>query len=192
VQNPVRGRAPFALQRKEYHYSFSLVLSIYQAANGVPLRVGANYHHKYGCDGNRQPLVSIGTRPAVSGVTVMHRASLAAVAIFFAGLTGMLSGAQEKKPDSKQQQKAGKASSMTGCVDEQDGRYVLVDEQKRERIANLEPDGFPVEGFAKHLGHKVIVRGISNAGDALPVFKVRTVETVSENCAPQVDQKQKH
>jgi hypothetical protein len=110
----------------------------------------------------------------------MHRASLAAVAILFAGLMGTPSGAQEKKPDSKQQQKAGKTSSMTGCVDEQDGRYVLVDEQKREKIASLEPDGFPVEGFAKHLGHKVIVRGTSNAGDALPVFKVRTVETVSE------------
>lgn len=121
----------------------------------------------------------------------MHRAPLAAVAILLAGLTGTLPGWQEKKPDSRQQQKAGKTSSMTGCVDEQDGRYVLVDDRQREKIANLEPDGFPLEGFAKHLGHKVIVRGTSNAGDALPVFKVRTIETVSESCAPQVDQKEK-
>ena len=45
MQNPVRTRAPFALQRKEYHYCFSLVLSLYQAAIVVPLLVGANYHH---------------------------------------------------------------------------------------------------------------------------------------------------
>jgi hypothetical protein len=51
-------------------------------------------------------------------------------------------------------------------------------------IADLEAVGFPTEGFAKHVGHKVTVKGASTPSSARPVFKVRTVETVSETCAP--------
>jgi hypothetical protein len=93
----------------------------------------------------------------------------------------------QKKQTPKQEKKSGTASSMTGCVDQQDGRYVLIDDHGLNRIADLEADGFPVEGFAKHVGHKVIVRGTKAAGE-LPLFKVRTIETVSETCAPQNSQ----
>jgi hypothetical protein len=55
-------------------------------------------------------------------------------------------------------------------------------------VANLEADGFETEGFAKHVGHKVTVRGTSNPGGAVPVFKVRSIETVSDACAPQQQQ----
>jgi hypothetical protein len=105
---------------------------------------------------------------------------------------------QDRKPKS---QSRTTGSSLTGCVDEQDGRYVLVDDRTLTPIANLEADGFPVEGFAKHMGHRVTVRGTSipaggSKGDAdrsaapehseqRPVFKVRTIETVSESCGPQ-------
>ena len=61
----------------------------------------------------------------------------------------------------------------------------MVDDHSLNRIADLEAEGFPAEGFAKHVGHKVIVRGTSNADGKLPVFKVRTIETLSESCAPQ-------
>ncbi len=74
---------------------------------------------------------------------------------------------------------------MTGCVDEQQGRYVLVDDRMLKRIADLEADGFPTEGFAKYVGHKVTVRGTSNAGGAEPLFKVRAIENVSDTCTPQ-------
>jgi hypothetical protein len=93
----------------------------------------------------------------------------------------------QKKQEPKQEKKSETASSMTGCVDQQDGRYVLIDDRGLNRIADLEADGFPEEGFAKHMGHKVIVRGIKNAGDT-PRFKVRTIETVNETCAPQNSQ----
>jgi hypothetical protein len=93
----------------------------------------------------------------------------------------------QKKQESKQEKKIDTVSSMTGCVDQQDGRYVLIDDHGLNRIADLVADGFPDEGFAKHMGHKVIVRGIRNAGDT-PSFKVRTIETVSESCAPQNSQ----
>jgi len=112
-------------------------------------------------------------------------------------------------PDQKQTQKQKSegrpaGSSLTGCVDEQDGHYVLVDDRNLTPIANLEADGFPVEGFAKHMGHKVTVRGTSSpAGSSpstrdadrsaapesstekRPVFKVRSIETVSESCGQQ-------
>src|SRR4051794_35974913 len=76
---------------------------------------------------------------------------------------------KKKAPDGKAQQ-----ASLTGCVDEQDGKYLLIHDQTRNPIANLEADGFENEGFAKHLGHKVTVRGTSNpSGTERPVFKVR-------------------
>ncbi len=88
---------------------------------------------------------------------------------------------ERKAPDRKQS-----AASLTGCIDQQDGRYVLISEQTRSLIANLEADGFPTEGFARHLGHKVTVRGTGSPGGAEhPVFKVRSVETISESCEPQ-------
>jgi hypothetical protein len=93
----------------------------------------------------------------------------------------------QKKQLPKQEKKNEGTSSMTGCVDQQDGRYVLIDDHGLNRIADLEADGFPVEGFAKHVGHKVIVRGTRAAGDT-PLFRVRTIETVSETCAPQNSQ----
>ncbi len=74
---------------------------------------------------------------------------------------------------------------MTGCIDEQEGRYILINDQTRDLVAKLEAEGFPVEGFAKHLGHKVTVRGSVASEGSNPVFKVRTIETVSESCGPQ-------
>ena len=104
-----------------------------------------------------------------------------------------LSAAQS--PRSEKKTTAGKKSSsgatLTGCVDERDGHYILVDDRGLNPMADLEADGFPTEGFAKHMGHKVTVRGTSNSGSTPPRFKVRSVETVSETCAPttQTDKK---
>jgi len=80
--------------------------------------------------------------------------------------------------------KAASGTSLTGCVDEKAGHYVLLDERNLEPVAGLEADGFPTEGFAKHVGHKVTVRGTSRSESTGPVFKVRTIETLSETCEP--------
>jgi hypothetical protein len=97
--------------------------------------------------------------------------------------------AQEKQQPSGEKKKTpGKspAASLTGCVDQQDGLYVLINAETRSAIANLEAEGFPTEGFAKHVGHKVTVRGTSSAGGTeRPTFKVRSLETISESCGPQ-------
>ena len=80
--------------------------------------------------------------------------------------------------------KAAAVASLSGCLDQKDGQYILVDDRNLNPVADLEADGFPTEGFAKHMGEKVTVRGTSTSGSARPVFKVRRIETLSETCAP--------
>ncbi len=92
-------------------------------------------------------------------------------------------GQEQKQGSSKSVRKA--AASMAGCVDEQEGRYVLIDERTLSPIADLAAEGFPAEGFAKYLGRRVIVRGTSKPGEARPLFRVRSVEVVSDVCEPQ-------
>lgn len=89
-----------------------------------------------------------------------------------------------QKKQSETKKKAAPQASLSGCVDQQDGHYVLVDDRALSPVADLEADGFPTEGFAKYMGHKVTVRGTSNPGSTRQAFKVRSVETISETCAP--------
>ena len=85
------------------------------------------------------------------------------------------------------QTKAGKAQPTTwkGCVDEQSGQYVLLDDRSLSPVADLAADGFPTEGFAKYVGQKVTVVGSSTPGANRPLIKVRNIQTVSESCTPQ-------
>jgi hypothetical protein len=108
-----------------------------------------------------------------------------------AGLAATQAPASQKKEQTGKKQ-AAPGASLSGCIDQQEGHYVLVDDRNLSPVADLEADGFETEGFAKHMGHKVTVRGISNSGSTRPVFKVRSIETISETCAPtpQSDKKQ--
>ena len=103
-----------------------------------------------------------------------------------------VSGQNQKKQSQKQEPKKApaktNAASMTGCVDEQEGQYLLIDERTRDPIVNLEAEGFETEGFAKHVGHKVTVRGTSNPGSARPIFRVRSIESISDTCGAQSEQ----
>ncbi len=93
---------------------------------------------------------------------------------------------QEQQPKTEPKDKAdpkGQAGSLTGCVDEQDGKWVLVNDQTMAIIATLAADGFPMEGFAKYMGHKVNVRGTASSGGSSSTFKVREIKTISETCA---------
>ena len=76
-------------------------------------------------------------------------------------------------------------TSLTGCVDEHDGQYVLTNDTDLQPTARLQPAaGTPEDNFARHMGHKVTVRGGLAKGDPLPVMTVESVETVSQTCAP--------
>jgi hypothetical protein len=70
--------------------------------------------------------------------------------------------------------------SLTGCVDEQDGHYVLLDDQM-SKITNLQSASSDQEVFAKHLGRKVQVTGTKSSGQE-STFKVTDIERVAGNC----------
>jgi len=124
---------------------------------------------------------------------MMHRTISAAVFVTLVTIGGLVvAGApvmaqSEQKQEPKKDASKGKTDSvsMTGCVDEQEGKYLLLDGRTRDPIAHLEAEGFETEGFAKHVGHRVTVRGISNPGGALPVFRVRSIQTIDESCGAQ-------
>jgi len=74
--------------------------------------------------------------------------------------------------------------SLIGCVDEQDGHYVLVDDRMLNKLADLEATGASSEAvFAKHMGHKVTVKG-SKSSETEGKFKVSSIEDISPVCAP--------
>jgi hypothetical protein len=116
--------------------------------------------------------------------------SLALLALISApGVAASNSGSEQADRKQKQEQKQSKAkdtgASLTGCIDEQNGHYVMISDRTLDPIADLEAEGFETEGFAKHVGHKVTVRGTSNPGETRPLFKVRSIEAISDTCAPQ-------
>jgi hypothetical protein len=81
-------------------------------------------------------------------------------------------------------------SAFTGCVDEtQDGNYILTDEKSLSPIAGLEAVGFEKEGFAKHLGHRVSVKGQAVSQGNRAIIKVRSIQTLAETCAPHEEAK---
>jgi hypothetical protein len=91
------------------------------------------------------------------------------------------SGTQKKSaPKSKTTQQV-----FTGCVDEQDGQYVLLDDHVLKKVVNLEAVHAGSEDFfAKHLGHKVTVKGTMSS-ETEGKFKVSSIEDVAPVCSPE-------
>src|SRR6266496_3030524 len=101
---------------------------------------------------------------------------------------------QKRSPEGNQKKSARQSKNnrqaqppqqvMTGCVDEQDGNYVLLDDQMQKKLADLEAVGASNEDFfAKHLGHKVTIKG-RKASEQDSKFKVSSIEDVAPVCAP--------
>jgi len=93
---------------------------------------------------------------------------------------------QDQQPKTESKEKADpkdQTASLTGCVDEQEGKWVLVNDQTMAVIANLAADGFPTEAFAKFMGHKVNVRGTASSGGSSSTFRVREIKSISDTCA---------
>ena len=132
-------------------------------------------HVEVGSGGNKKIMKP---KPASFALLVIGLTMLAPAFLYSA----QAQPAQKKGSDSKK--KAVPQASLSGCIDQQEGRYVLVDDKTLSAVADLDADGFPTEGFAKYMGHKVTVRGTSNPGSTRPAFKVRSIETISESCAP--------
>src|SRR6266403_237849 len=79
----------------------------------------------------------------ISHVTMLMRRTLillTVLGVMLAPGVGIAAATSQdqKKQTPKQEKKSETASWMTGCVDQQDGRYVLIDDHGLNRIADLE------------------------------------------------------
>jgi hypothetical protein len=75
--------------------------------------------------------------------------------------------------------------ALSGCVDEQNGQYVLLDDRMLKKIAELEALNAGSEDFfAKHLGHKVTVKG-KRTSETEGKFLVSSIEDVAPVCSPE-------
>jgi hypothetical protein len=122
---------------------------------------------------------------------MIRRASIATLVVSagiylsFARSNSAMTRSQDQPAKTEPKEKAdpkGQMATLTGCVDEQDGKWVLVNGQTMAIIAKLAADGFPTEGFAKYMGHKVNVRGTAISDESGSTFKVREIQTISETC----------
>jgi hypothetical protein len=100
------------------------------------------------------------------------------------GQTSMSSDSSMKKSDSM-----GKQMTMTGCVSEKDGKYMLTDKKHPNGVELMSS-----EDLKPHVGHKVSVTGMmddnsmsgdsmSNHNMAMSGFKVNSMKMVSDRCS---------
>jgi hypothetical protein len=98
--------------------------------------------------------------------------------------TGMSSDSSMKKSDSM-----GKQMTMTGCVSEKDGKYMLTDKKHPNGIELMSS-----EDLKPHVGHKISVTGMmegeamssdsmSKDNMAMAGFKVNSMKMVSDHCS---------
>jgi hypothetical protein len=78
---------------------------------------------------------------------------LAGHTIPFAARGAALESDQEKKQESAKK-KTEQGASLTGCVDEQDGQYVLVNDRDLTAVASLVAEGFKRRGLPNMWGTK--------------------------------------
>ena len=84
------------------------------------------------------------------------------------------------------QAKAAKTEKLTGCLDEEAGpQYVLRGDQELRLLAVLKPQGFPVQNFARYLGHKVTVTGSLSSENGTPLMAVRSIKNIADICRPE-------
>ena len=92
---------------------------------------------------------------------------------------------KQKKSVSKSKSTRVQPEILRGCVDQRDGNYVLTDDRMLNKIADLQAvSGGQEANFAKHLGHKVTVKGNKSSEPDSNVFRVASIEEISEVCAP--------
>lgn len=105
----------------------------------------------------------------------------ACTVVLLAMLAGTTGSAEPKKtPKENANQK-----TFVGCVDQQGDNYVLTGDKMLRVKAVLQGDGFPNDAFAKHVGHKVQVKGTLGSDADPKTILVKTVTTVANECVPE-------
>ena len=104
--------------------------------------------------------------------------------------SGSSDASQKKAAPKSEKSNRQVQDSLTGCVDEQDGKYVLLDDHMLKKLANLETSIAPSQDvFAKHVGHKVTVRGNKSSAQE-NMFQVASIEEIAAVCAPAQETKE--
>jgi hypothetical protein len=99
------------------------------------------------------------------------------------GRPGFDEGARKNAAPKSRKSSQQAQEKLTGCVDQQNGKYVLLDESML-KVANLDTKVASTDDyFAKHVGHKVAVRGTKSSGTEA-VFTVTSIEDIAAECAP--------
>lgn len=73
---------------------------------------------------------------------------------------------------------------LTGCLDQDEDRFVLRGLVELRKIVTLSPLGFDKDAFAKYVGQKVEVEGRMKPGEDA-VFEVKAVKKVADVCEPE-------
>ena len=104
--------------------------------------------------------------------------------VVLVGILACLLAQAGSKPESAAagQPAAAAQQSLTGCIDEQNGQYVLLDDQMVKMTA-LQSAGSGKDVFAKYVGRKVQVSGTAASGPK-GVFTVSRIEQISASCGP--------
>jgi hypothetical protein len=107
-----------------------------------------------------------------------HRVLLFGVLL---GLTAQAAGVPSRAVQGQHKTGSNTQRTLTGCVDEVDGKYVLLDGQM-QKLVDLHASASNDEAvFAKHLGHMVRVQGVMDSTGS-GKFEVTTLELISGSC----------
>jgi hypothetical protein len=79
-------------------------------------------------------------------------------------------------------------TSITGCVDQRNGGYVLTEDTDMKPIMKLHWEGDQDSMFARHVGHRVTVEGAVSSSETGLVLNVKKVTEVSDSCMPAKEQ----
>ena len=108
------------------------------------------------------------------------KVQIALLGLLFCMATDVFGQPSQSAPTSKFVPVAQK--SLTGCVDEQFGQYILLDGQM-QKIVDLQSAGSEKDVFAKYVGHKVEVRGTMSSGPKT-TFTVAGIVQIADTCGP--------
>lgn len=87
----------------------------------------------------------------------------------------------------KKDNMSGKSMSMTGCIAEKDGKYMMMNKEH--------PDGVQLmssEDLKPHVGHKVKVTGTMNKMDAMSGDAMKSDDNMKKDDSMAKDDKMKH
>lgn len=87
---------------------------------------------------------------------------------------------QSDAPKQDNMKMMGKTMSMTGCVSEKDGKYMMMNKEHPDGVMLMTSDN-----MKPHVGHQVKVTGMmENGKDNMSMMKMSSMKMMSTTCDP--------